>query len=94
MRSWASSKTLFEAAGLGEMDTVRIGWSPERFLPFVMHFYYLTLGDKLDQMQRDGLVDAMKPLQDLYENVPFEFGMGSGIVQDFILLVGKKSLRA
>lgn len=55
-----------------------------------MHFYYLTLGDKLAQMEQDGATDAAKPLRDLYEHVPFEFGMGSGIVQDFILLIGRK----
>lgn len=89
--SWVSSRADFEARGLCNTDALRIKWDVRRFLPFVMHFYHLTLGDKLAQMEKEGQLEAAKPLKELHDNVAFEFGLGSGIVQDFILLVGRKS---
>ena len=49
---------MFEAAGLQEVDTVRIKWSVEKYLFSVMHFFYLTLGDKVAQMETEGQVGS------------------------------------
>ena len=59
---------------------------------FVIHFTYTTLDDRAMQLERESASDTAKPLRDIMENLAHELGRGVGLLQDFILLIGRKPL--